>query len=337
MRSILLVSSIVDSPVDTLFYLIHNVYSPVIQHQQSLSSSKNTDAYDAKLTNNLADLESNLKIAIRRAETGESSKRSALSPLDEFQYWADMSERGKTKDNRDRAAFFYGEFKQLNDYYKKIDNCPIPEINEIIEATQDSYDYVWQQTDYEPPYSQDRMINLLEITGMTILKALLNKLTKIKPFTDSFTDVKEALKHSIAVCDRWIECCFNLTARIWKSSQTHRWENEEFSPTSIIKYCKRLNEVLQIRSGREQYTTLLKTVKEEDDQSKSNIYASFDGIDALQFNPFTEPNWQNSIQAFNSSMNYADQKTAQILKMHLRQAQSNPRQVFIYFFFLIFI
>jgi hypothetical protein len=164
MKSILLISSIVDSAVDTLFYLLHNVYSPVIQHQQS-HGSKGSDAFDAKLTNNLVDLESNLKVAIRRQETGESSRRSALSPLDEFQYWSEMSEKGKTKENRERAALFYGEFKTLIDYYKKIDSCPIQEINEIIEATQDSYDYVWQQVECEPSYSQDRMINLLEITG----------------------------------------------------------------------------------------------------------------------------------------------------------------------------
>lgn len=243
MKSNILISSIVDSPVDTLFYLIHNLYSPVIQHQQNQQSSRGMDVFDAKLTNNLVDLESILKIAIRRQETGESNKRSTLTPLDEFQYWSEMSERGKTKDSKERAAFFYDEFKQLINYYKKIDSCPIFEILEIIEATQDSYDYVWQQRDFEPPYSQDRMINLLEITGMTILKALLSKLAKVKPFEDNFSDVKEALKHSIAVCDRWIETCQNLTARLWKRSQTHKWENEPFNPTIIEKYCKRLNEV----------------------------------------------------------------------------------------------
>lgn len=93
------------------------------------------------------------------------SKRSALSPLDEFQYWEEMSERGKTKESKERAAFFYGEFKNLIEPYKKLDTCPLNEIVEIIDATQDSYDYVWQQVDYEPPYSQDRMTNLLEITS----------------------------------------------------------------------------------------------------------------------------------------------------------------------------
>jgi dynein heavy chain 2 len=122
---------------------------------------------------------------------------------------------------------------------------------------------------------------------------------------------------------------------MWKSNQTHRWENEEYIPTAIIKYNKRLNEVLQIRSAREQFSILLKTVRDDShngggddaDSKSANSYGYFDGLEVLQYNPFTEPKWQEAVQAYDRSMSYMDQKTAQILKMHLRQAQSNPRQL----------
>lgn len=78
---------------------------------------------------------------------------------------------------------------------------------------------------------------------MSILRALLNKLTKIKPFEDNYSEVKESLKHAINVCERWIECCHYLTGRMWKVSQTHKWENEIFSPVPIVEYNKRLKEV----------------------------------------------------------------------------------------------
>ena len=160
----ILISSIIDSPIETLFHLIHNVYAPFLQVHQS-QNSRGSDVFDTKLTNNLADLESNLKSAMKRAENGDSSRKSTLSPLDEFQYWADMSERGKSSESKERAAFFYSEFQPLVKFYKKIDSCAIHEILEIIEATQDAYDFVWQQVDFEPTYSQERMTNLLEITG----------------------------------------------------------------------------------------------------------------------------------------------------------------------------
>lgn len=244
-----------------------------------------------------------------------------------------MGERAKTKEARERALFFYTEFKNLIDAYKKLDSCALNEITEIIEATQDSYDYVWQQVDFDPPYSQDRMTNLLEITGMSILRALLNRLAKVKAFEafNNYSEIKEALKHAINVCERWIECCHNLTGRIWKSSQTHKWENEKFSPVAIVEYGKRLTEVLAIRSSREQYLVLIKTVKEEKDDEESskiaNNLSAFDNLDVLHFNPFSEPAWREAVQVYDRSMSQFDQRAAQILKMHLRQAQSNPRQV----------
>ncbi len=325
MQKNILTSSIIDSPIDTLFHLIHNVYAPILQLQQS-KAFRGSDGFDTKLTNNLADLESNLKTAIKRSETGES-KTNSLSPLDEFQYWSEMAEKGKTDEAKERAAFFYSEFQPLIKYFKKIDVCPIHEILEVIEATQDAYDFIWQQVDYEPTYSQERMVNLLEITSKTFLKALLTKLSRFKVFEDNFSDVKENLKHSISVCDRWIECCHSLTGRLWKSSQTHKWENGEFVPVSIVKYQKRISEVYQIRSGREQYLILLKTVPDDQQDQKENFFQVFEGLDPIQYNPFTEPNWQQALQQYDNLMVNIDHKAAEILKLHLRQAQSNPRQL----------
>ena len=53
---------------------------------------------------------------------------------------------------------------------------------------------------------------MINFKGMTILKALLNKLSKIKPFSDNFSEVKESLKHSIAVC-----LCMFLYPHAWIS------------------------------------------------------------------------------------------------------------------------
>jgi len=92
----------------------------------------------------------------------------------------------------------------------------------------------------------------------------------------------------------------------------------------------RYKKVYQIRSGREQYLILLKTVRDDhDDQqpAKDNYFDVFNGLDPIQYNPFTEPAWQQALQQYNNSMAHIGQKAAKILKMHLRQAQSNPRQL----------
>ena len=84
----------------------------------------------------------------------------------------------------------------------------------------------------------------------------------------------------------------------------------------------------QIRSGKEQYKILLKTLKgDQSEQPDASDFSCFDAIEPLQFNPFTEPVWQDALQQYNSSMSHTDARTADILKIHLRQAQSNPRQL----------
>ena len=69
MENSILITSLADSPVDTLFHLVHNLYSPVIANS-TRSGSAGPDLYDEKLSNNLADLETNLKVAIRKLDAG---------------------------------------------------------------------------------------------------------------------------------------------------------------------------------------------------------------------------------------------------------------------------
>ena len=108
--------------------------------------------------------------------------------------------------------------------------------------------------------------------------------------------------------------------------------NGEYFEKTLIEVMRIVIQIHQIRSSREQYLILVKTVKEDSqDQDQSATgkvsFKAFDGLEPLQFNPYTDPEWQEAVESFNSSMNYVDQRTAQILKLHLRQAQSNPRQV----------
>lgn len=72
MESSVLITSLTESPLDSLFQLVHNLFAPLIkQSAAAKSGGASLDAFDAKLTNNLVDLESNLKVAIRKLETGK--------------------------------------------------------------------------------------------------------------------------------------------------------------------------------------------------------------------------------------------------------------------------
>ncbi len=322
----ILISSILNSPIDSFYHLIHDIYSPVLSNQQQ--DSKLGNIVDSKLINTLADLENSLKSAIRKLDGDTINKKTSnYSPLDEFQYWGEIASRGKQRSEKERADNFYKIFTPLLKLYESINTLAIQELIEVIETTQEVYDDVWKQLEYEPAYSQERMINLLEITGVTLLKAIQSKITKLKVFDDAFIDVKEALKHSISACERWSECCKILTKNYWKNFTPHPWSGDEFVPVFINKFCKRLKEVYEIRAANEQYNNLTSSNKGEDKQENKGIFSVFSGIEPLQYNPFTEPVWQSAVSQYNRSMLSYDQKISQILKNHLAKNQSNPQQV----------
>jgi hypothetical protein len=155
--------SIKDARIDLLYHLIHDVYNSTVSVKKS---SKKEDISDTKLASTLTELESHLKMTLRKSEHGRSSQRVIISPLDEFQYWQEVSQRAKSSSDRERADNFYKQFLPLVKLYEQIHIHTFPELFEIIERTQDVYDDVWKQLEFEPLYPQERMQSLLDVTGL---------------------------------------------------------------------------------------------------------------------------------------------------------------------------
>ncbi len=186
---------------------------------------------------------------------------------------------------------------------------------------------------------QTRMSNVFvyaSFKGMAFLKAIQKKLSNSKPFDDPFIDVKDLLKSSITVCERWSDCCKILTRNFWKTFVPHKWNGDEFAPVSILKFCQRLKEVYEIRSANEQYDNLMGGADKGDKPDQKSMFSAFTGIDVLQYNPFTDSLWQSAVAQYNREMLTYDQKISQILKNHLQKSQANTQQVFFFDFFSTF-
>ncbi len=318
-----------------------------------MSSNKNKTPYDSRLIKNLADLDQNLKSAMR---IDESHNKAASSPVDEFYYWQEKSKQiigassSANSNGRERADAYNKLFLPLLKHYENIQTASLLELVDLIEYTQDVYDDVWKQVDYDTVYPQDRMTNLLEITGaikieilsgyhtklfkilyysvgMVFLKVIQKKHTNLKPFEDPFIDVKEVLKNSITVCERWSDCCKILTKNFWKAFAPHKWNGDEFQPITVMKFCQRLREVYEIRSANEQYDNLVGGLEKTEKLDQKSMFGAFVGIDTLQYNPFTESVWRTAVAQYNREMLTYDQKISQILKNHLAKSQSNAQQV----------
>ena len=119
----LFVSSMLDSPVNTLYHSVQKVFAPLL-----LKDEKWNRQFDPKLQSLLSELEAGLGSVVRKQDknAGQRGARSGsgdslggiLTPQDEFQYWADASISGYDLSERERASFFQEMFqKGLFIYY----------------------------------------------------------------------------------------------------------------------------------------------------------------------------------------------------------------------------
>ena len=99
------VSTMMDSPVSALYHSLQKIYSPLL-----LKDSKWSSEFDPKLQGLITELEKGLGSILRRQDPtnykeGDSgdiidSLALILTPFDETQYWADLANSSKKKEER---------------------------------------------------------------------------------------------------------------------------------------------------------------------------------------------------------------------------------------------
>ena len=94
----------VDSPLDSLYYMIKSVFSPALRDHQG---SKSASGANQQVQTSLGELEQVLRTAGKRTGSGSSSTGSILHPRDEIAYWTDMA-RNTSNISKDveRAKYF---------------------------------------------------------------------------------------------------------------------------------------------------------------------------------------------------------------------------------------
>lgn len=79
------ITSLSASPVASLFNTVRKVYEPLL-----LKDSRWSQVFDSKLQNLLSELSAGLGQALRLDTAAGKPGESILSPVDEFQYWAEV-------------------------------------------------------------------------------------------------------------------------------------------------------------------------------------------------------------------------------------------------------
>ncbi|KAK2847119.1 hypothetical protein Q5P01_010118 [Channa striata] len=324
----LLVSSMLNSPINTLYQAVRQVFAPVLLKDERWRSE-----FDPKLADLLSELELGLGSVVRQSGGQSSAKKGRieedvlgiLTPSDEFQYWADLSDSAEKNSVRERASYFNEHFKPIQKEFTGLDGLSMSDVVDLVEQSRDILDDVWRQTDFEP-YPQARMVRLMDVIGGALGRYVQKKLSGIKIFEEPFVSVKENLRMGAAICEQWVVACEHLSGQVWKRHSLHPWQENKHCPQTLYCLANRLSEVVTLRVVHEKLLRLLPGGKQQA-LTADRVFEPFSGLNPLHYNPYTEPLWRAAVAQFERLMAPSEREVAGRLKSYIADVQDIPQQL----------
>lgn len=236
------------------------MFAPVIVKDTSPSSSSSSSV-DPKIRDLVTQLEAGLGSVLRRQNKGgggdhkeggvrgegpsEETTLGIITPLDEYQFWAETASTSNKLVAKERAQFFQEELQPLVTEYDQIDSLSFPEdVLELIEETREVLSNVWQQNQFDPPYHEARMAHLMEVISCCLAHCVQRRLGGLKFWSGSFKEVSARLQEGLAVCKRWVESAEALTVQEWKQYHSaHPWTGSVFTSETMNQMINRIEEV----------------------------------------------------------------------------------------------
>jgi dynein heavy chain 2 len=176
------------------------------------------------------------------------------------------------------------------------------------------------------------MKHLLTITSNTFVQSVQKQLSNTDLWSDSKESIKtrEHLRNGANICERWSVAVEQLTTIYWRQYAPHPWKGEPFKATYLIQFKTRLNQIISIRSSYEQSLRINPSMNKEN-FSASKVFSPFINLNPIQFNPYTDPQWNSAMDQFENIMANTDRDVARQLRDHLQKLRSNPQQMLVEF------
>lgn len=275
------ISSVLDSPIDTLYHSVQKVFAPAL-----LKNARWSKNLDPKIQLLLTELEAGLGTALRHsgkvvhgveADKSSDNLHGILTPSDEFQYWAESSLCSSRLASRERGQYFQEILQPLVTEFSNLDAQSFSDSLELIEVTQDALDDLWKQTEHTPSYPEARMKHLLEVISGSLGCYVQRKLADLDMWGGAFGHVRNSLQDGLAVCDKWNSTSEALTTQYWRQYTLHQWKGGPFVSPTLGRLVHRLEEVLSLRSLHEQLLRLL-SPSEHQELDLMNAFSSFAGM-----------------------------------------------------------
>ncbi len=197
-----LVSSMLDSPVSALYHALQKVYSPLL-----LKDRKWSNEFDPKLQALVTELEKGLGSVVRRSGGGggdsggkddedSSSSSDALSailtPMDETQYWADVANSAKKREERERASAFWTALEPVAKEFSGLSNVALSDAEDALETSGNCLDDLWK-LEGSHSFPQRRMVHLMDVISHAITRFIQTKCSALDLWRAPYSQVRNGL------------------------------------------------------------------------------------------------------------------------------------------------
>nr|WAW84826.1 cytoplasmic dynein 2 heavy chain 1 [Halisarca dujardinii] len=340
LHSNILVSTMLDTPLETLFHALHKVYGPLLLRENRWSKK-----LDSRVQQSLMELESGLKSTMRRLQLSSSQGSSSLdlnpasdgtsddqwtagilSVSDEYDFWGDSNLSASRLQARERAQRYQEVLEGLPRDFVSFNSLSHTEVLEQIQISEDVLDDLWKCTEVMPLYPEKRMSHLLEVLSGQFSRFVQTRLSSLDLWSGPYASVHRSIHEGLTVCEKWAQCTEQLTGRFWKQFSPHPWKGGKFSSPLLTSFIGRLEQVLSIRTVHEHLCRLL-PLADQQALKLSDAFTSFSGLQPLLHNPYTEPLWAAAVDQYQRGMEPAEGKIAQLLRSRLARLEAQPNQL----------
>ena len=191
MHSTVLIQSMVNSPVSSLYHALHQIYTPLLLKDATWSQE-----FDPKLQSLITELERGLATLVRRtngqASESEGGFSAILTPGDEAQFWADEANTQRKREKREMAAAFYAALEPLAAEFAKVDTLALMDAEEVLEVVHNGLDDLWKVEEWE--YPQNRMVHLMDVLANALTRYIQARLGALDIWKGPFLQIEEALQ-----------------------------------------------------------------------------------------------------------------------------------------------
>lgn len=327
------VTSVMQSPLQSLYQAVHQVYAPML-----LRNDDSASKLSQKLKDMLMELDSGLasfggnnddsatsgsSASSKSSTSNNDGDAAALMQIvtiqDEIHYW----ERSDHK-NQKRARKFSGAFDSVHQRYTNMSSLGFDEMLELLEESLNTLDDIWRaDLARENQFPQSRMDHVLGLVGSAINTFILEKGQHVDVWTGSFHDVTVLLQQAMALCEKWSSSIETLTESMWPSYEEHPWVGKRSSNDAMLQsLIKRMEEILRLRTTYEELVSLLPRSMVQ--ELTTTCFQPFATLKPLYYNPYTEKAWQAAIKEYEAMLSPVEAQVGAILRDQIASVASRP-------------